>query len=381
MKYCKPIDRQLHVVMFPWFAQGHITPFLDLAKSLLTSGLRISFVSTPVNIEWIKKKIVPGIELVELQLPSMEGLPGSVESTTGLSEIGRTDLVPLLFQAIDLCELPFGALLKLLSLDFIIFDAALWWTPWVADKMGIPTINFMVVDMVAMSFAIGQYRQRLPDIPTAEDLTIPLPRFPPLVIHLRTFEAWKERSTGQFMFPIGISMHSLPPWPDANRCLAWLDKQPTRSVVFACFDSECPLTAQDLAALLLGLEESEISFLLFLFRHARVELHRVSEDCTHGRGLMVTNWAPQLHILNHPSTGAFFSHCWWNSVTKGLRFGMPIVAIPIQFDQPLFARLIVHELKMGVEVKRNKEDGSFTKEDVAKAVIAVMVDCSRSYNG
>ncbi|XP_059070427.1 UDP-glycosyltransferase 79A2-like [Cryptomeria japonica] len=148
-------DRQLHVVMFPWFAQGHITPFLNLAKSILTSGHRILFFSTLVNIEWIKKKIVPRIELVELQLPFVDGLPAGVESMIGLSKIGRTDLVPLLFQEIDLCEQPFGALLKLLSPDFVIFDATLWWTSWVANKMGVPTINFIAFDIAAMSFAKG----------------------------------------------------------------------------------------------------------------------------------------------------------------------------------------------------------------------------------
>ncbi|GLJ52946.1 hypothetical protein SUGI_1127830 [Cryptomeria japonica] len=74
-------QHQLHVVMFPWLAHGHITPFLELAKSLLTYELRISFVSTPLNIARVKKQIVPGIELVELPLPSIDGLPVGVEST------------------------------------------------------------------------------------------------------------------------------------------------------------------------------------------------------------------------------------------------------------------------------------------------------------
>ncbi|XP_057830027.2 UDP-glycosyltransferase 79B30-like [Cryptomeria japonica] len=178
--------------------------------------------------------------------------------------------------------------------------------------MGIPTINFIVVGMAAMSFAIRHNRQRLPDIPMAEDLTIPLPGFPSLVVRFRTFEARKEskgltftnrlsisveeswamlsntcrelegkfvdyfeRSTERFMFPVGISMPSLPPRPDADRCLAWLDRQPDCFVVFACFGSECPLTTQDLATLLLGLEESEISFLCGLFGHAGAELQSV----------------------------------------------------------------------------------------------------------
>ncbi|GLJ53005.1 hypothetical protein SUGI_1128850 [Cryptomeria japonica] len=144
---------QLHVMMFPWLAHGHITPFLELAKSLLIYGLRISFVSTPLNIARIRKQMVLGIELVELSLPSVDGLPVGVEST-------------------------------------------------------------------------------------AKD--------------------------------------------------SWLQSG-------------------------------------------------------------------------------------WNSVTEGLRFGVPFVALPIQYEQGLTARLIAEDLKMGVEVRRNEEDGSFTKEDIATAIRGVMV--------
>ncbi|GLJ47575.1 hypothetical protein SUGI_1004650 [Cryptomeria japonica] len=193
------------------------------------------------------------------------------------------------------------------------------------------------------------------------------------------FVDYFQRSTGRFMFPVGILMHSLPPRPAGEPCLAWLDKQPAQSVVFASFGSECVLTAQQLDALLLGLEESKIPFLCVLLGPAAAELQQGFKDRTHGRGLVVTEWVPQLHILNHPSTGAFLSHCGWNSVTEGLRFGVPFVALPIQYDQGFNARLIVEELKMGVEVRRNEEDGCFTKEDIARAVQAVMVDeeCSR----
>ncbi|XP_057830005.2 putative UDP-rhamnose:rhamnosyltransferase 1 [Cryptomeria japonica] len=414
-------QHQLHVVMFPWLAHGHITPFLELAKSLVTYELRISFVSTPLNITRIKKQIVPGIELVELPLPSIDGLPVGVESTAGLSEIGRTDLIPLLFQALDLCEQPFATLLKLLSPDFVIHDTTLYWIPRVAAKLGIPTINFTVVNVTSTSFTIGQHRDGLPQIPTASDICEPPLGFPSEVVRYRLFEArnqlplyqnkqhgiceglsfmdrlcvsveesWAtvcntclelegkfvdyfQTSTGRLMFPVGILIHRLPPWPAAEPCLAWLDRQADRSVVFASFGSECLLAAQQLGALLLGLKESKIPFLCVLTGHAAAELQQGFVDRTNGRGLVVTEWAPQLHILNHPSTGAFLSHCGWNSVTEGLRFGVPFVALPIQYEQGLTARLIADELRMGVEVKRNEEDGSFTKEDIARAVRAVMV--------
>lgn len=44
-------------------------------------------------------------------------------------------------------------------------------------------------------------------------------------------------------------------------------------------------------------------------------------------GLLVRNWAPQLEILAHKSTGAFLSHCGWNSVLESLSQGIPINGI------------------------------------------------------
>ncbi|GLJ16653.1 hypothetical protein SUGI_0285850 [Cryptomeria japonica] len=95
---------------------------------------------------------------------------------------------------------------------------------------------------------------------------------------------------------------------------------------------------------------------------------------TQGRGLLVTEWVPQLHILSHSSVGAFLTHCGWNSVTEGLRFGVPLVTSPLQHEQSLNAKLIAEELKLGVEIRRNEEDDSFSKEEVSKAVRTLMVE-------
>ncbi|GLJ53015.1 hypothetical protein SUGI_1128980 [Cryptomeria japonica] len=95
---------------------------------------------------------------------------------------------------------------------------------------------------------------------------------------------------------------------------------------------------------------------------------------TKGRGLLVTEWAPQLHILAHSSAGGFLTHCGWSLVSEGLRFGVPIVTLPMQYEQGLNAKLIAQELKLGVEVRRNEEDDSFSKEDICKAVWTLIVE-------
>ena len=47
-------------------------------------------------------------------------------------------------------------------------------------------------------------------------------------------------------------------------------------------------------------------------------------------GLLVRGWAPQLSILAHASTGAFLSHCGWNSVLESVTHGVPIIGWPLK---------------------------------------------------
>ena len=77
-------------------------------------------------------------------------------------------------------------------------------------------------------------------------------------------------------------------------------------------------------------------------------LERVGE-----RGMVVEGWVPQVKILLHSSIGGFVSHCGWSSVMEAMKYGNPIIAIPMHIDQPVNARL-VEEIGVGVEVVRDK---------------------------
>ncbi|KAL7228507.1 hypothetical protein ACSBR2_007266 [Camellia fascicularis] len=70
------------------------------------------------------------------------------------------------------------------------------------------------------------------------------------------------------------------------------------------------------------------------------------------RGMVVEGWAPQGRILTDSSTGGFVNHCGWNSIMESLKFGIPIVAMPMHLDQPINSRL-VEEIGVYVEVKRD----------------------------
>lgn len=53
----------------------------------------------------------------------------------------------------------------------------------------------------------------------------------------------------------------------------------------------------------------------------------------------------------HSNVGGFVSHCGWSSGLESMKFGVPIIALPVHLAQPPNARL-VEELGVGVEVKK-----------------------------
>ncbi|XP_059074820.1 cyanidin-3-O-glucoside 2-O-glucuronosyltransferase-like [Cryptomeria japonica] len=380
-------QRELRVVVFPWLAHGHITPFVELGKRLTSHGLKVFIVSTPMNI---KLRITPqvwdspGIDLIELPMPSVEGLPTGVECSAELVKRpeGKVKL-PLLTVAMDLLEKPFEALLQKLSPDFVIFDVMQYWVPRVAAKQPNPIAPILFVPPGVTSFCYIEGELIMASgNPIPENMTASPNGFPSSNIHFTLFDARKamellyckhpgglsvaERSSiclreswavvcntcleleGVYIeylqslvkrpvYPVGILMRKLPPLPVDDICLQWLDKQPAASVVVLSFGSEYNLTNEQFTPIAMGLQESNVSFLWFL--PAGNDLVQGFQDQIGDKGLLMTKWAPQLNILNHASTGAFLTHCGWNSMTEGLRFGLPLITLPMQFEQGLNAKL------------------------------------------
>ncbi|KAK7852349.1 beta-d-glucosyl crocetin beta-1 [Quercus suber] len=50
-------QRRLSILMLPWLAHGHISPYLELSKKLTERSFHIYFCSTPINLDSIKPKL------------------------------------------------------------------------------------------------------------------------------------------------------------------------------------------------------------------------------------------------------------------------------------------------------------------------------------
>ncbi|CAA2961222.1 zeatin O-glucosyltransferase-like [Olea europaea subsp. europaea] len=176
----------------------------------------------------------------------------------------------------------------------------------------------------------------------------------------------KEKSTGtDKLWAIGpFNPVTIPERKDSNshqKCLKWLDKQPKNTVIFVSFGSTSSISDEQIKELALGLERSEQKF-IWVLRDAdkgdvfegevrRAPLPEGYEKRVEERGIIIRDWAPQLEILGHPSTGGFVSHCGWNSCIESISLGVPIAAWPMHSDQPRNAVLMTKVLKIGLEVR------------------------------
>lgn len=65
----------------------------------------------------------------------------------------------------------------------------------------------------------------------------------------------------------------------------------------------------------------------------------------------VVGWVPQKKVLAHVATGAFVSHCGWNSLLESLWLGVPVAAWPLYAEQQLNAYQWVKEAGLATEMR------------------------------
>ncbi|KAF9610441.1 hypothetical protein IFM89_022405 [Coptis chinensis] len=420
----------LHVVILPWLAFGHMIPFFHLSSSLAKAGIRVSFISTPRNIQRLPEipaELEPLFNFVQFHLPSVDGLPIGAEATVDLT----MDQTQFLKVSYDLMDTQFKAFISKETVDWIILDFAPYWAVDIAREKSIPLIMFSVLSSVINAF-FGH-----PDFLTAEEQkdrtwesltsppkwitfpsTVAFRPFEAKVIFLGVFETNASAKTDaermsemlnacqavamrtckeyegeyfdvatkvyrQAVIPVGL----IPPvlvekdrdnveGHSSGEIFNWLDLQKNRSVVYVAFGSEAKLDRDQVFQIAHGLELADLPFLWAL----RKPMWAIDDDDalpsgfrsrTARFGVVAFGWVPQLDILSHPSIGGSLFHSGWGSIIETLQHGHTLVVLPLVIDQGLNARLLV-EKGLAVEVERT-DDGKFNGEDIAKALRMAMV--------
>ncbi|KAJ8541995.1 hypothetical protein K7X08_016861 [Anisodus acutangulus] len=150
-------------------------------------------------------------------------------------------------------------------------------------------------------------------------------------------------------------------------------------VVYIALGSEVTIGQSEINELTHGLESSGLPFLSVLRKPSNsgnmdyIGLPDGFEKRIQARGIVWKSWVPQLKIQSHESVGGFLTHCGWSSKIEGLMFGHPLIMLPFWVDQGLNAR-ILEDKENGIEIPREEEDGSYTRDSVSNSVKLVMVE-------
>ncbi|CAL9027628.1 unnamed protein product [Prunus brigantina] len=423
-------NQKLHIAMFPWLAYGHIMPFLEVSKFLAQKGHRVSFISTPKNIQRLpKSSLSPLITFVELPLPPIEGLPQSTESTSELP----IHKVPFLKKAYDLLQPPLTHFLEHSDVNWVIHDFICHWLPRVATQLGINSVYFNIFSATTLAFLgppselRGGQRQRPEDftvVPKWVDFHSNVAfKLHEMVSHwdcmdneVSDFQRFADaiqycnlvtmRSSSEFesdsvsllrklygkpVVPLGLLPPSSVPRQHSGAddqvdekwevLREWLDNKKEKSVIYIALGTEVTLSQELIHELAHGIEKSGLPFIWVVNNRPLVEgmlgadiIPPGFETRVDNRGLVWRGWAPQLKILGHSSIGGFLTHCGWSSVIEALGFGRVLILFSgANSDQGLIARLL-HGKQVGLEIPRDEQDGSFTRDSVAELTRRVMVD-------
>ncbi|KFK34734.1 hypothetical protein AALP_AA5G186000 [Arabis alpina] len=99
-----------------------------------------------------------------------------------------------------------------------------------------------------------------------------------------------------------------------------------------------------------GVRESGVRF-LWVARGCELKLKKALE----GSLGVVVSWCDQLRVLCHAAVGGFWTHCGFNSTLEGIYPGVPLLVLPLQWDQILNAKEIVEEWRIGMRIKKKKK--------------------------
>ncbi|XP_052185686.1 7-deoxyloganetic acid glucosyltransferase-like [Diospyros lotus] len=168
----------------------------------------------------------------------------------------------------------------------------------------------------------------------------------PLHLHLKTRLAAESISTAS-----SASFRK-----EDKSCLAWLDKQEPKSVIYVSFGSLATASKDQIMEIWHGLVNSGKRF-LWAIRGDSVAEH----DCKGGiaaelrqgtaeKGCIV-DWAPQEEVLAHDAVGAFLTHCGWNSILESICEGVPMICWPFFLDQHINGRFVEKVWNVGLDMK------------------------------
>ncbi|XP_073040317.1 LOW QUALITY PROTEIN: UDP-glucose iridoid glucosyltransferase-like [Primulina eburnea] len=386
-------QRLKKVVLVPFPFQGHITPMLQLGSLLHSKGFSVVVSHTQFNAP----DIADHPDFVLLPLPdTVGGLDMSFDNMLNVMSAMNTN-----------CEAPFRDhmvhMLQKEEVGCVIHDSIMKFADEVANDLRIPSIvlgtsnasysdslcvMLELLDKKLLPLPESQLQESVPNAHPLryKDLALSATsEIPDIVIDFtrsyidkktasafiwNTVDLLEHQSLQKLQhhynvpfFTVGPLHKMAPPSrtsliKEETACLAWLDKQAPRSVIYVSLGSLATIEQEELIDMAWGLANSEQPF-LWVIRPSLVNgsewikcLPEDFEEKTRERGCIV-QWAPQKEVLSHPGIGGFLTHCGWNSTLESICEGVPMICRPCFADQLVDSRYLTHVWRVGLELEKN----------------------------
>ncbi|KAF7808999.1 UDP-glycosyltransferase 89A2-like [Senna tora] len=392
-----------HILIFPYPAQGHMLPLLDLTHQLALRSFTITILITPKNLPTLNPILSTHpttIHTLILPFPSHPKVPRGIENVKDLGASGNVHVMSALSKLREPIVQWFQSHPS--PPVAIISDFFLGWTLQLSHYLGIPRIAFYSSGafLTAVSNFCWKTREPLRGRGVVECSEIPgTPSFKeehlPSIFrcyeesdpdweivkegYLTNLLSWgcvfntfralegpyleylREKLKLSRVFAIGpLSLRGPDPYPNGNPghgVFKWLDGCPHGSVLYICFGSQKLLKREQMEALAGGLERSDTRF-IWVVKVGTAQQTKEGygvvpdgfEGRVSGRGLVIKGWVPQVAILGHCAVGGFLSHCGWNSVLEAMVAGVMVLGWPMEADQFVNARLLVEDKGVAVRV-------------------------------
>ncbi|KAL7173872.1 hypothetical protein ACSBR2_033183 [Camellia fascicularis] len=299
-------SKQHSILMLPWLAHGHVSPFLESAKKLSQRNFNIHFCSTQINLKPLREtlplNLSSSIQLIDIHLPS-QNLPPHYHTTKDLPP----HLMATLKTSFDDTKPAFFTILKTLKPNLVIYDFLQPWVPIAARKENIETVVFLTCSAVCCSFSTHCSDDPNKDYPSQE-LNFPTVQRQKIIqfmydtsngltnkllrIHRKVFELCVDQDIkhGKEIVPVGPLVQNPTRNDDDEVIMEWLDKKEVSSAVFVSFGSECLFSKQEIEEIAHGLELSQVSFIWVVRFHGEEKTMVLHEVLPEGFLLEIRVW-------------------------------------------------------------------------------------------
>ncbi|CAM0870186.1 unnamed protein product [Alopecurus aequalis] len=397
----------LHFLLVPLLAQGHIIPMVDLARILASRGTRVTLVTTPVNAARNRATVeaanraghAHAVELVKLPFPGPQlGLPEGMEA---IDQLVDKAMVLNFFHAVwkmaDLLEEYVRALPR--RPDCLVADSCNPWTAGVCERFGIPR---MVMHCPSAYYLLAVHNlsahgvyDRIGD---DEMATFEVPDFPVRAVgNKATFRGFfQHRGAEKFQRDAidaeatadgllintfrGVEGVFVDAYAAALGRRTWAVGPTCASLVIKEADANAATGEAVRRArarpFVLAIKEAKANAAVKVLLD-----DQGFEDRIKDRSLLARGWAPQVTILSRSAVGGFLTHCGWNATLETISHGVPALTWPSSLDQFSSERLLVDVLGVGVRsgvkvpvmyIPKDAEGVQVASGDVEKVIAELM---------